>query len=116
MPLRDLCAHPRRYQRSRTFGMNGAMSMTRSSSPRSFTRRAIVKATVAAGGGLMLGVAIPRLAPAFAAETSADFAPDAFIRIDPDSKVSFTIPQVEMGQGVYTALSMLIAEELDAPF
>ena len=90
--------------------------MTRSPSPRSFTRRTIVKATVAAGGGLMLGLAIPRLAPAFAAETSADFAPNAFIRIDPDSKVTFTIPQVEMGQGIYTALSMLLAEELDAPF
>ena len=92
--------------------------MTRSPSPRSFTRRAIVKATVAAGGGLMLGLAIPRLTPAFAAETSVDFVPppDAFIRIDPDSKVTFTIPQVEMGQGIYTALSMLLAEELDAPF
>ena len=90
--------------------------MTRSPSPRSFTRRTIVKATAAAGGGLMLGLAIPRLAPAFAAETSADFAPNAFIRIDPDSKVTFTIPQVEMGQGIYTALAMLLAEELDAPF
>jgi isoquinoline 1-oxidoreductase subunit beta len=90
--------------------------MTRSPSPRSFTRRTIVKATVAAGGGLMLGLAIPRLTPAFAAETSADFAPNAFIRIHPDSKVTFTIPQVEMGQGIYTALSMLLAEELDAPF
>ena len=90
--------------------------MTRSPSPRSFTRRTIVKATVAAGGGLMLGLAIPRLTPAFAAETSADFAPDAFIRIDPDSKVTFTMPQVEMGQGIYTALAMLLAEELDAPF
>jgi isoquinoline 1-oxidoreductase beta subunit len=80
-----------------------------------FTRRAMVKVTGAAGGGLMLGVSMPRLAPAFAAETSADFAPNAFIRIGPDSKVTFTIPQVEMGQGVYTSLSMLLAEELDAP-
>jgi isoquinoline 1-oxidoreductase beta subunit len=76
----------------------------------------MVKATVVAGGGFMLGVSIPRLAPAFAAETSADFAPNAFIRIDQDSKVTFTIPQVEMGQGIYTALSMILAEELDAPF
>ncbi len=90
--------------------------MTRSPSPRSFTRRTIVKATAAAAGGLMLGLAIPRLAPAFAAETSADFAPNAFIRIDPDSKVTFTMPQVEMGQGIYTALAMLLVEELDAPF
>ena len=64
----------------------------------------------------MLGVSIPRFAPAFAAESDADFAPNAFVRIDQDSKVTFTIPQVEMGQGIYTALSMLLAEELDAPF
>ena len=90
--------------------------MTRSSSTRTFTRRAMVKATVVAGGGFVLGVSMPRLAPAFAAETSADFAPNAFIRIDQDGKVTFTIPQVEMGQGIYTALSMVLAEELDAPF
>ena len=90
--------------------------MTRSSSTRTFTRRAMVKATVVAGGGFMLGVSIPRLAPAFAAETSVDFTPNAFIRIDQDGKVTFTIPQVEMGQGIYTALSMVLAEELDAPF
>jgi isoquinoline 1-oxidoreductase subunit beta len=86
--------------------------MTRSS----FTRRAMVKATVVAGGGFMLGVSIPRLPRAFAAEPNADFAPNAFVRIDPDGKVTFTIPQVEMGQGIYTALSMVLAEELDAPF
>ncbi len=90
--------------------------MTPSSSTRSFTRRTILKATAAAGGGFVLGVSIPRLPAAFAAEPNADFAPNAFIRIDPDSKVTFTIPQVEMGQGIYTALSMLLAEELDAPF
>ncbi|MGA8443766.1 MAG: xanthine dehydrogenase family protein molybdopterin-binding subunit [Roseiarcus sp.] len=90
--------------------------MTRSSSAPGFTRHAMVKAAVAAGGGLMLGVSLPRLRPAFAAETSADFAPNAFVRIDQDGKVTFTIPQVEMGQGIYTALSMVLAEELDAPF
>ena len=90
--------------------------MTRSSSTRTFTRRAMVKATVVASGGFVLGVSMPRLAPAFAAETNADFAPNAFIRIDQDGKVTFTIPQVEMGQGIYTALSMVLAEELDAPF
>jgi isoquinoline 1-oxidoreductase beta subunit len=76
----------------------------------------MVKATVVASGGFVLGVSMPRLAPAFAAETNADFAPNAFIRIDQDGKVTFTIPQVEMGQGIYTALSMVLAEELDAPF
>ena len=56
--------------------------MTPSSSARKLTRRAMLKATAAAGGGLMLGVSIPRLGAAFAAEPDADFAPNAFVRID----------------------------------
>src|SRR5580700_7319860 len=90
--------------------------MTASSSSRMLTRRTMLKATAAMGGGLFLSVSIPRLNAALAAEPNADFAPNAFIRIDQGSKVTFTIPQVEMGQGVYTALSMILAEELDAPF
>jgi isoquinoline 1-oxidoreductase subunit beta len=90
--------------------------VTLSSSTSMLTRRTMLKATAAAGGGLMLSLSIPQLTPAFAAEANANFAPNAFVRIDPDSKVTFTIPQAEMGQGVYTALSMLLAEELDAPF
>ena len=86
------------------------------SSARKLTRRTMLKTTVAAGGGLMLNLSIPRLNAALAAETDADFTPNAFVRMDSDGKVTFTIPQVEMGQGIYTALSMLLAEELDAPF
>jgi isoquinoline 1-oxidoreductase subunit beta len=88
--------------------------MTQISSASKLTRRTLLKATVAAGGGLILSVSIPRLNAALAAD--ADLAPNAFVRIDPEGKVTFTIPQVEMGQGIYTALSMLLAEELDAPF
>jgi isoquinoline 1-oxidoreductase subunit beta len=65
---------------------------------------------------LILSVSVPRLNAALAAEPPADFAPNAFLRIDTDGKVTFTIPQVEMGQGISTALSMILAEELDAPF
>ena len=90
--------------------------MTPISSAPKLTRRTMLKATAAAGGGLMLSFTLPRLKAALAAEAPADFAPSAFIRIDPDGKTTFTIPQVEMGQGIYTALSMLLAEELDAPF
>ena len=90
--------------------------MTPISSAPKLTRRTMLKATAAAGGGLILSVSIPRLNAALAAEPDADFAPNAFVRIDPDGKVTFTIPQVEMGQGIYTALSMILAEELDAPF
>src|SRR6201996_7097894 len=44
------------------------------------------------------------------------FAPNAFIRIDPAGKTTLVMPQVEMGQGVYTAVAMILAEELDADF
>jgi len=90
--------------------------MTASSSSRMLTRRTMLKATAAVGGGLFLSVSISRLNAALAAEPNADFAPNAFVRIEPDGKITFTIPQVEMGQGIYTALSMILAEELDAPF
>src|SRR5271154_3560582 len=90
--------------------------MTPTSSSPKLTRRTMLKATAAAGGGLLLNLSIPGLNAALAGEPDADFAPNAFVRIDPDGKVTFTIPQVEMGQGIYTALSMILAEELDAPF
>jgi isoquinoline 1-oxidoreductase beta subunit len=48
--------------------------------------------------------------------TTGQFAPDAFIRIDHSGKTTLVMPQVEMGQGVYTAIAMILAEELDADF
>jgi isoquinoline 1-oxidoreductase beta subunit len=44
------------------------------------------------------------------------FEPNAFIRIDGTGKTTLIMPQVEMGQGVYTAVAMILAEELDADF
>src|SRR6185503_20793724 len=46
--------------------------------------------------------------------TEGKFAPNAFIRIDETGKVTLVMPQVEMGQGVYTSIAMIMAEELDA--
>lgn len=71
------------------------------------SRRALIGG--AAGGGLLLSFHLPSEAKA-----AAGFAPNAFIRIDPRGKVTLIIPQQEMGQGVYTSLSQLLAEELDA--
>src|SRR5271168_4114475 len=48
--------------------------------------------------------------------TDGKFAPNAFIRIDSSGKTMLVMPQVEMGQGVYTSISMILAEELDADF
>src|SRR5580693_9047243 len=49
-------------------------------------------------------------------ETAGKFAPNAFIRIDPSGNTTLVMPQVEMGQGVYTSIPMILAEELDADF
>src|ERR1700685_1300612 len=49
-------------------------------------------------------------------DTAGKFAPNAFIRIDSAGTTTLVMPQVEMGQGVYTALPMILAEELDADF
>jgi len=81
------------------------------------SRREFVTVLAAAGGGLLLGYRVegaPRAAStATTAATSPGFAPNAFIRIGPDGGITFIMPQAEMGQGVYTSLSMLLAEELE---
>ena len=55
---------------------------------------------------------MPMLA-AHAAAPPVDFAPNAFIRIAPSGQITLTMPYVEMGQGTYTSIPMLIAEELE---
>ncbi len=77
------------------------------------TRRGFIQAGAAAGGGLMLSLRLP-LARGEAEAADADrFAPNAFIRIDRDGRIVLIMPYVEMGQGTYTAIPMLIAEELE---
>ncbi|MEW6166498.1 MAG: xanthine dehydrogenase family protein molybdopterin-binding subunit [Pseudomonadota bacterium] len=67
-------------------------------------------------GGLALGVCLGPLAaaPQGAAKGSAAFEPNAFVRIDADGSVTVLAKHVEMGQGSYTGLATLVAEELDA--
>jgi isoquinoline 1-oxidoreductase beta subunit len=63
---------------------------------------------------MLVGFYLPQLGRAGAAPTGADlFAPNAFVRIGHDDSVTLVMPQVEMGQGTYTSMSMLIAEELE---
>jgi isoquinoline 1-oxidoreductase beta subunit len=78
------------------------------------TRRAFLQSGAVAGGVLLVGFHIPRLAGASDGVPKAPFAPDAFIRIDRQGIVTLIMPQVEMGQGIYTAIAMILAEELDA--
>lgn len=80
------------------------------------TRRSFLKVAVtsAVGGGLLVGLAMPaRSAVRDTLTTDAAFAPNAFLRIDRQGQVTFVMPFVEMGQGTYTSIPMLIAEELE---
>jgi len=76
------------------------------------SRRKLLQAAAAAGGGLMLSLHLPATRDAEAAGTDT-FTPNAFIRIGGDGQIVLTMPYVEMGQGTYTSIPMLIAEELE---
>jgi isoquinoline 1-oxidoreductase beta subunit len=78
-------------------------------------RRTVLKAGAAAGGALLVGFYVP-LSDSAARTTTPTrrFEPNAFIRIDKQGVVTLVMPQVEMGQGIYTAIATILAEELDA--
>ena len=85
--------------------------MKHSSSRRDFLK---LTATAAIGGGLLLGFGLPARGEVRDSLTAdAPFAPNAFLRIDRAGKATFVMPMIEMGQGTYTSLPMLIAEELE---
>ena len=85
-------------------------------------RRSVLAGIAASGAGLIIGVTLPERAAAqsgAAKVLTADagttlFAPNAFVRIAPDSTVTVLIKHIEFGQGPYTGLATLVAEELDA--
>ena len=86
-------------------------------------RRHFLKAGVEAGAGLTLGVVLSPLAmaqdaapglPGSDSLVDGKFEPNAFVRIAPDNTVTVISKHLEMGQGVYTGLATLVAEELDA--
>jgi isoquinoline 1-oxidoreductase beta subunit len=77
------------------------------------SRRGFLQASAAAGGGLLLGLQLPFAGSESQAASSGTFEPNAFIRVDGDGQVVLTMPYVEMGQGTYTSIPMLIAEELE---
>jgi hypothetical protein len=77
-----------------------------SASTLDISRRRFIQVSVAAGGGLLLSCCV-----AFGG--SEPFVSNAFNRVDGDGQIVLTMPYVEMGQGTYTAIPMLIAEELE---
>ncbi|MBL3558068.1 MULTISPECIES: xanthine dehydrogenase family protein molybdopterin-binding subunit [Marinobacter] len=78
-------------------------------------RRDFLKVTVGASGGLVLSLSLPGCAGIQTGydEKSGDWKPDAWLELTTDDKVYFTLARVEMGQGTYTGLTTLIAEELE---
>src|ERR1700747_303895 len=79
-------------------------------------RREFLRVSVAASGGLLIGLYLPGASKLAAAEehSGSAFMPNAFLRIGTDERVTVIVNHSEMGQGVYTSLPMLLAEELDA--
>jgi isoquinoline 1-oxidoreductase subunit beta len=84
-----------------------------SGSASDFSRRSFLQAGAAACGGLLLSLSLPFTTGDAEAAAADGFAPNAFIRIASDGQIVLTMPYVEMGQGTYTSIPMLIAEELE---
>lgn len=80
------------------------------------SRRGFLKGSAMLGGGLVVAFAMPGAHRfAMGAENQGNvFAPNAFLRIGNDNSVTVLLGHSEMGQGIWTGLTMLIAEELDA--
>src|SRR5439155_14993132 len=113
----------RRESELRESGRTGAAS--------EMPRREFLKLSVAASGGLLIGFYLPGAGPEANAETgfgtttggtttaattseAKTFAPNAFVRIGSNDLVTVIVNHSEMGQGVFTSLPMILADELDA--
>jgi isoquinoline 1-oxidoreductase beta subunit len=88
------------------------------SAPTTPSRREFIKTGALVTGGLVIAFTVPgarRFARAQpATRAGATFAPNAFLRVGSDDSVTVLLAHSEMGQGIWTALPMLVAEELDA--
>jgi len=82
----------------------------------SYSRRSFLKTGGLFGGGLVLSFFIPASAKRYipdADPAGPGLAPNAYLSVGPDNSVHILLAHVEMGQGIWTTLPMLIAEELD---
>ena len=82
--------------------------------PLSLNRRNFLQSIAAGGAGLTLTFCAPGDTSGDLPTTDASFAPDAFLRISNNGSITIVLGQSELGQGVHTALAMIVAEELDA--
>jgi isoquinoline 1-oxidoreductase subunit beta len=83
-----------------------------------FNRRSFLRVSFAAAGGLVLSLYLDRTSPAqevgMPKQPGKVYPPDAFVNIRPDGKIAIQVNRLEFGQGVQTALPMVLADEMDA--
>jgi len=78
------------------------------------TRRSFLRTSVLGGTGLVIAFYVSRRTPASAVEPTKPLPPpNAFLRIAPDESVTVVLAHSEMGQGIWTTVAMLVAEELE---
>ncbi|HXN81549.1 MAG TPA: xanthine dehydrogenase family protein molybdopterin-binding subunit [Myxococcales bacterium] len=77
------------------------------------TRRELLRTSLLSGAGLFVAFHIPQKAFAAAPKAKALPDPNAFVHVAPDESVTVLLAHSEMGQGIWTGLAMMIAEELD---
>src|SRR6266536_3525399 len=102
LPLWYLRAHP---------ASNPSRCERRRHKVNSLSRRAFLGTSAAAGAGLVIGFCLPSRGQG---QIEGTFSPNAYLRIAPDGKVTIVVARTEMGQGVWTSLPMILAEELEA--
>ena len=111
LPLRNLPADPQGHP------SRGRAVDAGSASLRDPGRREFCRGTAFAGGGLVLAMALPaftgRARSRAAASRAAPAVLNAWLKIGTDDSITVLVDRSEMGQGVYTALPMLLAEELE---
>src|SRR6266850_890318 len=106
LPLRHLPADPRGRAPRR-----GAQQAGAAMSP--LSRRELLRSSLISGAGLVIAFHVPRKARAAGPPPKAPPDPNAFVRVAPDGIVTVLLSHSEMGQGIWTGLAMMIAEEMD---
>jgi isoquinoline 1-oxidoreductase subunit beta len=79
-----------------------------------FSRRDFIRTGAVLGGGLLIAFRVPAAGRIAGAGVPVEAAPNAFLRIAPDNTITVVLAHAEMGQGIWTTLPMMIADELDA--
>src|SRR5512143_4121733 len=113
LPLWDVRTNSSRHPRGRGLAPGGDRTMT----TKEIGRREFIKVGATAGAGLLVGFRLLDAAETVAQRgvaTAGDLSPNAYLKIGTDGAVTLFADHVELGQGVMTALPMIVAEELDA--